>query len=116
MRNDVRMDVVGEMEADRYCLRAGLGGVIVRNGRNPRRQREPNGDRGGWPDDMRRSGQLGGRGRWGEGAGIHQAPGVNRPETGVYPPGQLIQGVRQVSDECRWHDEGLRKVVEYRLR
>ena len=50
MGDDVRVDVVGQVEPDGHRLRAGPIRVVVGDGRNPRRQREPHGDRRGRPE------------------------------------------------------------------
>ena len=53
MGDDVRVDVFGQVEPDGHPLRAGPHRVVVGDARNPRRQREPHGDRGGRPSGVR---------------------------------------------------------------
>ena len=108
MGDDVRVDVFRQVEPDGHALRAGPHRVVVGDARNPRRQREPHGDRRGRPGGVRSAGQFRRVGRGGERAGIHQALGVNGPETGVHSAGQLIEAVEQVGDKCGRHDESPR--------
>ena len=54
MANDVGVNMLGEVKANRKAARAGTLRVVVGNRRDPRKIREANRDRRGIPVEMRR--------------------------------------------------------------
>src|ERR1700733_6731061 len=60
MSDDIRMNMVGKMEANGATARAGTLRVVIGNGRNSREVRKPHRHRGGIPLDMGRAREGGG--------------------------------------------------------
>ena len=110
--DDVGVNMIAQVEPHSHRLRAGPVRVVVGDCRNPRRDREADGHRGGRADGVRRPRQLRRVGRGGEGPGIHHTPGVNGAETGMNSPGKLIEDVEQIAREFGGHDANLLIMVK----
>ena len=83
MTDDVGVDMLGKVKADRKTARARTLRVVVGNARNSRKVRETDRHRSGIPLQMRRPRQRGGFQRRRERASQQDAFGVRRSETGV---------------------------------
>ena len=110
--DDVGVNMIAQVEPHSDRLRAGPVRVVVGDCRNPRREREADGHRGGRADGVRRPRQLRRAGRGREGPGIHHTPGVNGAETGMHSPGKLIEDVEQIAREFGGHDANLLIMVK----
>ncbi len=100
MGDNIRVQVLVEMEADRDAPGTGARGVVVRNVREARRVREANGYGSGRLVCVRSARQFRCLGRRGERARTHQPLGVSRPKTGMDAL-QLIEGVEQLLGKGR---------------
>ena len=111
--DDVGVDMLAEIKADRHATRAGRFGMVVRNFRNAGEIREANDDARRRLCDVRRTSQLGRIRRWRKRAGAHDAFGVDRAEAGMEAEDGVERG-EQVANErvagsfwilrCRCHD------------
>ena len=100
MGDNVRVQVVVEMEADGEAPGAGARGVVVRDVRQARRVRVADGHGGGRLVCVRRARQLRCLGRWREDARAHQTLGVGGPKAGMEAL-ELVEGVEQLLGKYR---------------
>jgi len=99
MPDDVRVQMLVQVEADADAAGARVRGVVVRDGGQAGRVRVADGHGRGRPVCVRRARETGGFRRRREDAGAHEALCVGGPEAGVDTL-QLVEGIEQLLGEC----------------